>query len=129
MMALLKASFTATVMVAAAVPFATVGPLAEIVVLVEFAEPAVNTTTAGSEGPGVATATDFDSALVDLREQVESPFASVTLQAPMMLLVPVAAKVGVSPAAAKPFFFTLMEMVEAETPSAVIVEVAVRVVE
>ena len=116
-------------MVASAVPFATVGPLATMVVLVEFADPAVKITTAGSEAAGVFTATDFDSALVDFSVQVESPFASVTLQVPTVFPVPVAENVGVSPAAATPFFFTLIEMVEAATPSAVMVEVAVNVAE
>ena len=113
-----------TVTVAAAVPFATVGPLAVIVVRVELGEPAIKFTLVGREAAGELTVRTLVSALVDFNEQKELPLASLTLQVPRTLFEPVAVSVGVSPAVTTPFFFTLIVIVEEAVPSAIIFEVA-----
>ena len=109
-----------------AVPLATVGPLAVIVVRVELGEPAMNVTLVGREEAGELTVMTFASAFVDFNEQKEFPLASLTLQVPFTLFEPVTVKVGVSPAMTTPFFFTLIVIVDEAVPSAIIFEVAER---
>lgn len=120
---LLKASLTVIWILAAAVPFATVGPLATIVVVEALGEPATKVTGDCKDTVGFRTLMDLISARVDFKVQVESPLASVAEQTLIVLADPVAEKVGTSPASGSPSFFTLMEMVEVATPSAKIFEV------
>jgi hypothetical protein len=125
---LLKASLIVIVILAAAVPLATVGPLATIVVVDALGEPARKTNEACTDTDGLTTLIVLISALVDFKEQVESPLASLAEQALIVLPDPVAEKVGTSPARGRPSFFTLMEMVEDATPLAKIFEVPEMVV-
>jgi hypothetical protein len=125
---LLKASLTVIWILAAAVPFATVGPLATIVVVEALGEPAKNVTADCKDTVGFRTLIDLISALVDFKVQVESPLASLAEQALIVFADPVTEKVGTSPASGSPSFFTLMEIVEVATPSAKIFEVPEMVV-
>jgi hypothetical protein len=99
-----KASFNVTVIVAAAMPLATVGPLDVNVEVVELAAPGIKAVVIAVEMAGVLTLTDFISALVDFNVQFEIPLASETEHVLIVLFEPVASRVGVSPEAAIPLF-------------------------
>ena len=80
--ALLNASRKVTVIDEVALPSATVG---SVPLMVEFAAtglPALNTTMPSAFTIGVAIESVLLSALVEARVQVETPLASVALQAP-----------------------------------------------
>jgi hypothetical protein len=127
---LLNASFIVIVTVAEAIPFATVGPVAVIVDVPALGVPAIKDVIVEVMAPpaGVKIFIVFASAFVDFKVQVESPLTSVAEQAPKVLPKPVDEIDGVSPAKTTPFFLTLIEIVEDETPLATIFDVADMVV-
>ena len=81
---LLNASFIVIVTMAEAIPFAIVGPVAVIVDAPALGVPAINDVIVEVIAPpaGVRIFIVLASALVDFKEQVESPLTSVTEQAP-----------------------------------------------
>ena len=127
---LLNASFIVIVTMAEAIPFAIVGPVAVIVDAPALGVPAINDVIVEVIAPpaGVRIFIVLASALVDFKEQVESPLTSVTEQAPNVLAEPVDEIDGVSPAKTTPFFLTLIKIVEDSTPLATMFDVADMVV-
>src|SRR5207247_1201088 len=96
------------------------GLVPAIVELPAAGAPAVNVTALPVTTTGDAIDTVFTSALVDAKAHVETPDASVAEQGPRLLLVPVAAKVGVVPITALLFAsFKVIVIVEVAAPSAV----------
>lgn len=90
-------SLSEILIVAAAIPFAIVGPEERIVDVDALAGPEIKVTFPPVEAEGRMTFNVFDSALMDFKVQKESPLASEEEQAPYVFKVPVAEKVGVSP--------------------------------
>ena len=96
---LFEASFKVIVIVEVATPSATTGVVPEIVEFAATGPEAVNATVAAPVTPtGEVSCRVFASVVIEARVQDESPVASLTLQAPYALFVPVsvALKMGVT---------------------------------
>jgi hypothetical protein len=118
---LLLTSFRVMVILEVATPSATTGDVPMIFELAATAAPAVKTTAPPALTTGVTIDNVLDSALVDLRVQVEIPEAFETEHAPLTLELPVlvAVNVGVKPGVGLfAASFNVIVTVELATPSA-----------
>lgn len=116
---MLKASSNVTVIVEVATPSAITGPEPVMVEVATAAAPAVKVTVPSAFTIGVAIERVLTSALVEVSVQTDSPFASVALQLPGVVPVPLAVKVGVVPTTALLLLsFKVTVTVEVATPSA-----------
>ena len=101
------------------IPSATTGPLPVTPELVAFTVPAMKSTLPSGFVTGEVMLKSLLSALVLVSVQVASPFTSVTEQADSVLLIPPAAKTGVSPGTGLlPASRNVTVTVEVATPSA-----------
>ncbi len=121
-MGLLKASLRLILMVEAADPLATVGPLPVIVDAVASTGPGVKVTNPGKEIAGDFTEILLDSDLVDFTWHKQSPLASLAVQLTFILFEPVTFRTGVKPTAGMPFCLIFTLAVMDSTPSALAVE-------
>jgi hypothetical protein len=118
---LLEASFKVIVTVEFAVPSATTGVVPEILELAATAAAAVKTTELPALTTGVAIERVFDSAVFDLRVQVETPEALVEEQALMTLVEPVSVALNVGTVPDTKLLFaslSVIVIVEEAVPSA-----------
>jgi hypothetical protein len=125
---LFEASFKVMVTVDVEVPSATTGVVPVILEFAATAAPAVKTTVPPALTTGVAIERVFDSALVEVNVQVDTPLASLEEQAVMTLVEPVsvAPKVGTVPDTPLLFAsFNVMVIVDEAVPSAITGDVPV----
>lgn len=95
---LLLMSFNVTVTSQVSTPSAIVGVAARMVELATTAGPAMNVTVPSALSTGLSIESVFIPATVEERVQVDSPLREVAEQIPYVFGVPVAEKVGTSPA-------------------------------